>query len=75
MSNLTYYFLFQNKIVTMAAAPPNNLVTTICDNVLSLTASQRDAIVNNGWAHLSDFQGFNFDRTQTWAMESNRLLA
>ena len=37
-------------IVTMATAPPNDLVTTICDNLLSITARQRDEIVNNGWA-------------------------
>ena len=59
----------------MATAPPNDLVTTIFDNVLSLTASQRDAIMNNAWAHLDDFQGFNYDRIQTWARESNRLPA
>ena len=59
----------------MAAASPNDLVTTICDNILSLAASQRDAIVNNGWARLADFQGFNYGRIQTWARESNRLPA
>ena len=57
----------------MATAPPNDLVTTVCDNVLSLTAIQRDAIVNNGWARLADFQGFNYARIQTWARENNRL--
>ena len=57
----------------MAAAPTNGLVTTVCDNVLSLTASQWDAIVNNGWARLADFQGFNRDRIQTWEREINRL--
>ena len=50
----------------MVAAPPNDLVTNICDNVLSLKASQRDAIVNNGWARLADFQDFNYNRIQTW---------
>ena len=59
----------------MAVAPTNYLVTTICDNVLSLTASQRDEIVKNGWARLADFQGFNYGRIQTWARESNRLPA
>ena len=62
MADLTYPSLFQNRIFTMAAAPPNDLVTTVCDNVLFLKASQRNAIMNNGWAHLADFQGFNNDR-------------
>ena len=53
MANITYPSLFQKLIVTMAAASPNNLVTTVCDNVLSLMAIQRDAIVNNGWARLA----------------------
>ena len=75
MSDLTYPSLFQNLIVTMAAAPPNDLVTNLCDNVLSITAIQRDAIVNNGWACLADFQGLNYDRIQTWPRESNRLPA
>ena len=35
------------------------LLDLVCDNVLSLTASQRDEIVNNGWSRLADFQGFN----------------
>ena len=73
MANLTYPSLFRNRIVTMAAAPPNDLVTTICDNVLSLASSQKDAIVNNGWACLADFQGFKYDRIQTWVREINRL--
>ena len=49
----------------------HDLVTTVCDNVLSLTTSQR----NNGWARLADFQGFNYDEIQTWAREINRLPA
>ena len=73
MADLTYPSLFRNRIVTMAAAPPNDMVTTVCDNVLSLMSSQRDAIVNNVWARLSDFQGFNCNRIQTLARESNRL--
>ena len=75
MADLTYPSLFRNQIFAMVAAPPNDLVTTICDNVLSLKASQRDAIVNNGCAILDDFQGFNYYRIQTWARESNRLPA
>ena len=75
MENLTHPSLFQNLIVVMAAAPPNNMVTTICDNVLSLTASKRDAIMNNEWDRLADFQGFNYDRIQTWAKKINRLPA
>ena len=75
MANITYPSLFRNRIVTMAAAPPNDLVTTVCDNVLSLTAIQRYAIVNNGWARFADFQGSNYNRIQTWARESNRLPA
>ena len=59
----------------MAAAPPSDLVTTVCDNVLSPIASQRYALVNNGWARLADFQGFKYDRIQTWARESKRLPA
>ena len=59
----------------MAPAPPNHLVTTICDKVPSLTASQRDATVNNGWDRLAYFQGFNYDRIQNWERESKRLLA
>ena len=59
----------------MAAAPPNDLVTTVRDNVISLTARQRDAIGNNRWSHLSEFQVFNYDRIQNWARESNRLPA
>ena len=59
MADLTYPSLFQNRIVAMEAAPPNDLVTTVCDNVLSLTDSQSDAIVNNGWDRLDDFQGLN----------------
>ena len=58
----------------MAAAPPNDLVTTVCDYVLSFTASQRDEIANNGLDRLYDFQGFNYDRIQNWAREINRLL-
>ena len=50
----------------MDAVPPNDLVTTVCDNVLSLTEIQRDKIVNNGWYHLSEFQGFIYNRIQTW---------
>ena len=73
MTDITYHFLLQNPIVTTAAAPSNNLVTTVCDNGLSLTASQRDAIVNNGWTPLAYFQGFNYDRIQTSVRESNRL--
>ena len=75
MADLTYPYLFQNRIVTMGAALPNDPVTTVCDNVLSLTASQRDAIVYNIWACLSDLQVFNYDRIQTWVRESNRLPA
>ena len=74
MADLTYPSLLKDRIVTMAAAPPNDLVTTVCDNVLSLTASQRDAIMKNGWNFLDDFQGLNYDRIKTWARESNRLL-
>ena len=59
----------------MAAATPNDLVTTVCDNVLSLTAIQRDAIVNNRWARLADFQCFNYNMIQTWERVSNRLPA
>ena len=73
MANLTYPSLFRNRIVTMATAPPNDLVTTIGDNVLSITASQMDAIVNNIWDRLADFQGFKYYKIQTWARESNRL--
>ena len=61
MVNLKYPSQFLNQIVIMAAAPPKNLVTTVCENVFSLTASQRDATVNSGWAPLADFQGFNYD--------------
>ena len=75
MADISYPFLFQNRIVTMDAEPPNNLVTTVCDNVLSLTASQREAIVNNGWDRFADFQGSNYNRIQTWAREINRLPA
>ena len=53
MVDLTYPSIFQNQISTMAAAPTNDLVTTVCDNVISLTASQRDAIVNYIWAGLA----------------------
>ena len=66
MADLTYPSLFQNGIVTMAAAPPNDMVTTVCDNVLSLKAIQRDVILNNGSDRLADFQGLNYDRIQTW---------
>ena len=59
----------------MAAAPPNDLVTPICDNVLSLTSSQRDGIVKNGWASLADLQAFNYNRIRTWLTDSNRLPA
>ena len=62
MADLTDPSLFRNRIFTMPAAPPNDLVTTVCDNVLSLTASQRDAIVNNGGAPFSDLQVFNCNR-------------
>ena len=65
-SGHTLVSLFRNQIVTMDAAPPNDLVTTVCDNVISLMASQRDAIFNNGRYSLSDFQGFNYSRIQTW---------
>ena len=75
MADLTYPFLFQNQIVTMAAAPPNDMITTVCDNVLSLTAIQRDAIVNNGWDHLAELQVFNYNRIHIWARKSNRLPA
>ena len=75
MADLTYISLLWNRIVTMAAAPPNDLVTTVCDHVISLTSSQRDAIVNNGWACLADFQDFNYDRIHNWASESNHLPA
>ena len=75
MADLTYPSLFQNRIFTMDAAPSNDLVTTVCDNVIPLTASQRDEIVNNGWACLADFQGFNYDRIKTWAGESKLLPA
>ena len=33
-----------------------------------------DEIVNNEWARISDFQGFNYDRIQTWERGINRLL-
>ena len=66
MADLTYPSLFRNGIVTMAAAPPNDMVTTVCDNVLSLKAIQRDVILNNGSDRLADFQGLNYDRIQTW---------
>ena len=59
MADLTFPSVSQNQIVFTAAAPPNNVVSTACDNVLSLMASPRDAIMNNRWARLSDFQGFN----------------
>ena len=75
MADLTYPSLFQNHIVTMAAAPPKDLVTNVCNNVISLTASQRDEIVNNGCDLLADFQGFNYDSIQNWATESNCLPA
>ena len=75
MADLTYSSLFRNRIVNMATSPPNDLVTTVCENVLSLKARQRDSIVNNGWARLDDFQGFNYDKIQTWVRESNRLPA
>ena len=75
MADLTYPYLFRNQIFSIASAPPNDLVTTVCDYVLYLTDSQSDAIVNNGWDRLADFQGFNYDRIQTWARESNRLPA
>ena len=75
MADLTYPSLFQNLIFTMAVSPPNNLVTTVCDNVLSLTDRKRGAIVHNGWACLADFQGFNYNRINNWARESNRLPA
>ena len=57
----------------MALEPPNNLIITVFDNVLYLTDIQRDAIVKNVLACLADFQGFNYDRIQTWARESNLL--
>ena len=75
IADLTYPSLFRNRIVTMATAPHIDLVATVCDHVLSLTANQRDAIMNNGWACLADVQGFNYDRIQTWARESNCLPA
>ena len=61
MADLTYPYVLQNQIFTMAAEPPNDLVTTVCDNVLYLTASQMDEIINNGWDLLAEFQGFNYD--------------
>ena len=75
MADLKYPSLFQNPIFTMAAAPTKDLVTTVRDNVLFLTASRRDAIVNNGWDRFAEFQGFNYDRIQTWVRESNHLPA
>ena len=57
----------------MAAAPPNDLVITVCDNVISLKAIQRDAIVNNGWDRLADCQSYYYDRIHTWAREINFL--
>ena len=74
MPELTYLSLFRNRIFTMATAPPNDLVITVCDNVISPMDSQRDEIVNNGWDRLADFQGFKYYRIQTWARESNCLL-
>ena len=61
MADLTYASQLRKRIVTMAAAYPNNLVTTVCDNMLYLTASQMDEIINNGWDRLAEFQGFNYD--------------
>ena len=75
MADITYPSLFRNRIFTMDAVPPNDLVNNVYDNVLSLTAIQRGTIVNKGWARLADIQSFNFDRIQTWARESNRLPA
>ena len=75
MADLTYPSLFRNRIVTIAASPPKDMVTTICDNVFSLKAIQRDAIVKKWWARLADFQDFKYDRIQTWARESNHLPA
>ena len=75
MVDLTYPSLFQNRIVTMATAPLTDLVTTICDNLISLMARKIDAIVNNGWACLAEFHGFRYNRIQNWARESNRLPA
>ena len=75
MEDLIYSSLFQNQIFTMAAAPPNDLVTTLCDNVISLTSIQRDKFFNSRWARLADFQGFNYNKIDTWAKESNRLPA
>ena len=65
MANLTHPCLFQNQIVTMAAAPPNYLVTTVCDKVIYPMDIQMDAMVNNRWDCLADFQGFNYDRIKT----------
>ena len=59
----------------MTVAPYNDLITTVCDNVFSLTAIQRYVIVNNGRARLADFQGFNYGMIYTWVRESNRLPA
>ena len=75
MANLIYPSLLRNRIFTMATAPPNDLVTTVCDNVLYFMDRQRDAIMNNGWARLADFQGFNYERIQIWERERNRLPA
>ena len=75
MADLTYTSLFRNRIVTMATAPPNNMVTTVCDNGLSLADIQRDAIMNNVWDCFAYFQGFNNERIQNSERESTRLPA
>jgi hypothetical protein len=61
-------------IVTMAAAP-NTTVRTLTTGVMRLTNNQAQAVEDNGWADLQDFQGFNYSRIRDWVSDSNKRPA
>ena len=54
---------------------PNNPVGVISENVLGLTDRQANAVSDNGWENLMDFEGYTTSDIQTWAISVSKLTA
>lgn len=58
-----------------AAVPPNQLILTLTAGVMGLTERQQNAITDNGWVVLEDFQGFKYDDIDDWISRVDRRPA
>jgi hypothetical protein len=58
----------------MAQFPPND-IGFISEHILNLTVNQANAINNNGWEELRDFEGYSTEDIESWVDSVGRRTA